>query len=81
MIVCKECYDEIYKVQHSTGPRSATSYTQTHTKHECPSCKTEMSIYTENGVTTVRCAKCAPEGLACDKCLPPKDYTPPKPDR
>ena len=26
----------------------------------------------------VKCAKCAPEGLACDKCLPPRGYTPPK---
>lgn len=77
VIVCKECYDEVYKMQHSTGSRWGTTRTETHTRHDCPSCKSEMSIYTENGVTKVKCAKCAPEGLACDKCLPPKDYVPP----
>lgn len=76
VIVCKECYDEIYKVQHSAGSRFGTTYTQA-VKHKCPSCRTEMSIYTENGVTKVKCAKCAPEGLVCDKCLPPEGYVPP----
>lgn len=78
VIVCRLCYDEVYKERHYTGSRWRTMRTDTHTRHVCPDCKTELSIYTENGVTMVRCAKCAPEGLACDKCLPPKDYTPPK---
>ena len=77
VITCKECYDEVYKVQHPSGSRWGGTVTQTHTRHVCPDCKTEMSIYTENGVTKVKCAKCAPEGLACDKCLPPKGYVPP----
>jgi hypothetical protein len=77
-IGCKECYDEVYKTTHSTGSRWGTSYQQTHSRHECASCKTEISIYSEDGVLKVKCAKCAPEGLACDKCLPPKGYTPPK---
>ena len=77
-IVCSMCYDEIYTMRHSTGSRWGTTYEKTHTRHMCPGCKTEMSIYDENGVLMVKCAKCAPNGLACDKCLPPKDYTPPK---
>ncbi len=76
VIVCTECYNEVYKVQHPSGSRWGGTVSQTRTRHECPSCKTEMSIYTENGVTKVKCARCAPEGLACDKCLPPKGYVP-----
>jgi hypothetical protein len=78
VIACRECYNEVYKVQHPSGSRWGGTVTQTHTRHVCPDCKTEVSIYTENGVTKVKCARCAPEGLACDKCLPPKGYTPPK---
>lgn len=78
VVACKECYTEVYKVQHASGSRSGGTVTQTHTRHVCPECKTEMSIYTENGVAMVKCAKCAPEGLPCDKCLPPKGWTPPK---
>jgi hypothetical protein len=77
-VVCRECYDEVYKVTYPTGSRWGTTYQETRTRHQCSSCKTEMSIYSENGVLKVKCARCAPEGLACDKCLPPKDYTPPK---
>ncbi len=76
--VCTECYNEVYKVQHASGSRGGGTVTQSHTRHVCPECKTEMSIYTQNGVAMVKCAKCAPEGLACDKCLPPKGWTPPK---
>ena len=77
VITCKACYTEIYKTQHPSGSRWGGSATQTHERHVCPDCKTEMSIYSENGVPIVKCAKCAPEGLACDKCLPPKGWTPP----
>jgi len=76
--ICTQCYDEVYKVTHWGSARGGAPSRQTHTRHECTSCKTEMSIYSENGVLMVKCAKCAPEGLACDKCLPPKDYVPPK---
>ncbi|MFA6043723.1 MAG: hypothetical protein WC718_01955 [Phycisphaerales bacterium] len=78
-VVCKECYNEIYKVTHSTEYLRGATYQEAHTRHVCPDCKTEMSIYTENGVTKLKCGKCAPESLACDKCLPPKGWTPPKP--
>lgn len=54
VIVCKECYGEVYKVQHPTGSRWGTTRTATHTRHNCPSCRTEMSIYTENGDQQVR---------------------------
>lgn len=78
-VVCSKCYDQIRKAQSTGGPLGGLATNRTITTHVCEDCKTEMSIYTENGVTKVKCAKCAPEGLACDKCLPPKDYTRPKP--
>ena len=77
-IVCTKCYDEVYKTQHPSGSRWGGTVTQTHTRHMCPECQTEMSIYDVNGVLMVKCAKCTPEGVACDKCLPPKGYTPPR---
>lgn len=77
VIACAACYNEVYKVQHPSGSRWGGTVTTTHTRHGCRSCKTEVSIYTENGVTKVKCAKCAPVGFACDKCLPPKGWTPP----
>ena len=76
LVVCQECYDEVAKVRRRAGHRGR-AYTQNVSVHQCPQCQTEMSIYTENGVLMVKCAKCAPEGLACDKCLPPRDGTSP----
>ena len=73
-VVCQDCYDEAVKMRHSTSSRYGTSYEETHAVHQCPSCKTEMSTYVENGVTMIKCAGCAPNGVACDKCLPPVVY-------
>lgn len=78
VIVCKQCYTEIYKTRHPSGSRWGGTVTQTHTRHVCPDCKTELSIYAENGEAMVRCDKCAPQGVACDKCLPPKDWVAPE---
>ncbi|MGD9789181.1 MAG: hypothetical protein AB7Q00_07130 [Phycisphaerales bacterium] len=71
-VVCKECYDEVAKVRRRSGHRGP-SYTQNVAVHQCESCKSEMTIYSENGVLMVRCPVCAPEGVPCDKCLPPKE--------
>lgn len=77
-VVCQECYDEVVKVRRRSGHRGP-SYTQNVSVHQCSQCGTQTSIYSENGVLMVKCAGCAPEGMACDKCLPPRDYTSPKP--
>ena len=81
-VVCQDCYNQAVKMRHftgsgfGTGPRfGSSSYEQTHQVHQCSSCKTEMSTYVENGVTMIKCAGCAPSGVACDKCLPPGSYT------
>lgn len=77
VIACKACYDKVYEFRQPSGSHWGSMDTQTYKHHQCPACKTETSIYTESGVTKIRCAKCAPAGVACDKCLPPKDWTPP----
>lgn len=68
-IVCRLCYDEIQVVRsefdENPGPTTIIK------KHQCADCNTEMSIYNENGVLMVKCANCAPEGMSCDRCLPP----------
>lgn len=67
-IACQQCYDELKRV---TLGASGAQNPGVYKRHACEGCKTEMSVYTENGVLKIRCAKCAPEGVACDKCLSP----------
>lgn len=69
-IVCQQCYDEV-NTERRTAPRLGTQYNVIVRTHMCPACGTEMSIYRESGVLMVKCARCAPAGLACDQCLPP----------
>lgn len=69
VVVCTQCYDEIAKVKRRSGHHGPVR-TENVSVHQCPECNTEMSIYSENGVLMVKCAKCAPEGVPCDKCLP-----------
>lgn len=64
--VCRACYDEISKVR-STQPRTGITATRTITTHMCPDCKSELSVYTEG--STLK-AKCAPDGVDCDRCVP-----------
>ena len=68
-VVCKECYDEVTQVKRWYA--RDTTRTENISVHQCPKCKTEMSIYSQNGVLMVKCGGCVPEGVACDKCLPP----------
>lgn len=70
---CQMCYDEIVKVKRNLPqgkgvPMLYTSYS----KHQCPDCKAMMEIYGQDGKLMFKCGKCTPEGVACDKCLPPK---------
>ena len=69
--VCAKCYDEIVKARSTGGPLGGLRTNKMISKHACEDCKTEMSIYTEPGALMVRCPKCAPKGIACDRCLPP----------
>ena len=71
-VVCSKCYDQIRKARSRGGPTGGLATNRMITTHICEDCKTKMSIYTEDGVLMVKCAKCAPAGLPCDKCLPPE---------
>lgn len=42
--------------------------------HQCQECQSEVSFYYENGIQKIKCTKCAPEGLACDRCAPLNEY-------
>ena len=72
--VCGRCYDEIVKARSGGGPLGGLRTNKMISKHACEDCKTEMSIYTEQDVLMVRCPKCAPKGIACDRCIPPTGY-------
>ena len=72
--VCARCYDEIVKARSLGGPLGGLRTNKMISKHACEDCKTEMSIYTEQGVLMVRCPKCAPKGIACDRCIPHAGY-------
>jgi hypothetical protein len=69
---CQKCYDEIVRVRRSSAKGLQWSRYETIRKHMCPDCKGNMKIYTEDGKLMVKCTKCAPEGLPCDRCVPPE---------
>lgn len=69
-IVCKECYNAV-TAAHRDHPATTASGVQTLSTSQCPCCKTEMSVYMKDGTHMVKCAGCASDGVAWDKCLPP----------
>lgn len=69
-IACQKCYDAVV-AERQQAPRSDTQFDVTVRKHMCPDCKNEVSVYRQGGMLKIKCAKCAPEGVPCDKCLPP----------
>lgn len=69
-IVCQKCYDEVSTIRRQ-APHSDTMFNVIVKAHQCPECKSEMSIYREKGTLKVKCQTCAPAGLDCDLCLPP----------
>lgn len=68
--VCTKCYDEITKVRGTYHPRTGYTGDRVIKTHRCDDCKSDMSIYEQDGVLKVRCASCAPEGVDCDRCVP-----------
>jgi hypothetical protein len=67
-IVCKECYDAV-TAAHRDHPAMNASGVQTLRTYECPCCKTEMSVYIQDGTHMVKCRGCASDGVAWDKCM------------
>ena len=70
-VACSKCYDEIRKARRPGGPRGGLATNRRVRVHMCEDCKTEVTFYDESGTLMVKCPKCAPAGLPCDKCLPP----------
>lgn len=68
--VCTKCYDEIVRARGKGGPLAGLRTNKMIAKHACEECDTEMSLYVEGGVAMVKCARCAPQGVPCDKCVP-----------
>lgn len=71
-MACKMCYDVSKSVRHEFAKGSQWSSNQVIKKHMCEDCRTEVTTYMQNGKPMIKCEKCAPAGVACDKCLPPK---------
>ena len=69
-VVCRACYDEVTSVRDMVTHNDVNP-NRIYSEHKCPCCRTDMSVYRENGVLMVKCGGCAPQGVACDKCLPP----------
>lgn len=67
--VCQECYDAVHAA-HTSHPSMGATHNEVIRTHECPCCKSEMSVYVENGVHMVKCGGCAADGVAWDKCTP-----------
>ena len=68
---CKLCYDEAHAVVQAHAKGAQWSRTQVIKKHMCPDCSAEVTTYTQDGTPMIKCGRCAPEGVACDKCSPP----------
>ena len=72
--VCRECYDEAVQVWDNGGYASGQRFYATtppvHVEHQCASCKSTMVVHTDDGHWMISCPTCAPQGVACDKCLP-----------
>jgi hypothetical protein len=69
---CKLCYDEVKTIRTGSVRGSQWQQNQVVKRHKCKDCHDEMTIYTQDGTLMVKCAKCAPKGLPCDRCLPPQ---------
>lgn len=39
-------------------------------KHRCTDCLSDMEVYQDSGTFMIKCVRCAPDGVACDKCVP-----------
>lgn len=74
VIACGLCYDETKKelafISKAPKSRGRKVYRSVRV-HHCDECKTGAEFFEENGVLKFRCSRCAPAGVACDKCAPP----------
>ncbi len=80
---CQLCYDESMQILRDYGGPKGNPLGNrfaTIRKHECPDCRTQVKFYSQAGRPMIKCARCAPAGLPCDRCLPPQTTpAPPQP--
>lgn len=69
---CQKCYDEVRQVLTSHSKGAAWPKAKVFKRHACPECRGDMTIYAEDGKPMIKCPKCAPQGIACDRCLAPE---------
>lgn len=67
--VCAKCYEHIRTVRASGVTRGAPGTDRVIATHACADCKHESSVFMKDGVLMFRCPSCAPEGVACDRCV------------
>lgn len=72
VMACQKCYDEVKIIVQHSGKGAQLYPSRIIKKQVCPDCNTETMSYTQDGKTMFKCSKCAPQGIACGKCLPPK---------
>ncbi len=73
VIACSKCYEQVVVQRSRIGGRNPRGRgSQVVFKHHCADCNAEMTITDEDGVATMRCPTCAPEGVACDRCVGPR---------
>lgn len=70
-MACQSCYDEMVRITRESHKGLNMGTTRTVKKHHCEGCKADMTVYEQDGKMMVKCPKCAPQGVPCDKCTPP----------
>lgn len=69
---CQKCYDQVRQVVTSHSKGAPWPKAKVFKRHACPECRGDMTIYAEDGKPMIKCPKCAPQGIACDRCLAPE---------
>lgn len=69
---CRLCYDEAVRVSTEFAKGSQWRDQAVIRRHRCEGCRHEVTVYVEGDKPMIRCPGCAPEGVACDRCLPPR---------
>lgn len=67
---CQLCYDEVVRVRKA-GFKNVLGRTVIVRRHQCPECRGDVDISSEDGTGVIHCTSCAPNGLECDRCQPP----------
>jgi hypothetical protein len=76
--VCRLCYD-ISQSELRTwfaGKGRPRDHLFEKRVHQCPDCASEVVVSEQGETLVLQCARCAPAGVACDRCRPRDQGTP-----